>query len=148
MKSIPLALCAAALALLASCTSPVVRRIEHNPDLFKALSVRHQTMVQQGEIEEGMTKPAVFLAWGRPDRASKGSEDGRSLERWSYVGYSPEYVPGAGWGARPIYYRGRGCGYGGWGYDTAVFYEPMGTYVPYEAGFVVFRDGKVKAWSR
>src|SRR5207247_2378184 len=93
MKIIP-ALMAASALLIASCTSPIVRRIERNSDLYQALSTRQKELVQQGRIEEGMNKKAVFLAWGKPDRAAKGSRNGREYERWSYADYEPTYTAG------------------------------------------------------
>lgn len=144
MKCLPLLLAATAM-LLASCTSPIVRRIERNPDIYNALSAHHKALVQQGRIEEGMTKKAVFIAWGRPDRAAQGSKSGKSYEKWSYAGYDPVYTTG-------LSYRGGYRGYGPYGggyhiYEPYFFYEPMMTYVPYEARRVEFLNGVVTAWS-
>lgn len=138
MKSVlTLSLSAIAL-LLASCTSPIVKRIEHNPEIYAALSEPHKAMVARGEISEGMTKQAVFIAWGRPDRGSKGSQNGKAYERWSYSGY--EAIHGTSVGFGPSY---SGCGY----YDTGFYYAPTVTYLPYEARRVEFLNSKVKAWS-
>lgn len=139
-------LSAAALALLASCTSPIVKRIERNPEIYNSLSTRHKELVQQGRVEEGMSKQAVFIAWGRPDRASKGSKSGKSYEKWSYTGYDAAYTRGWGYGGYPGGYWGRGYGRSCY-YDHAFFYEPMTTYVPYEAARVEFLSGRVSAWS-
>ena len=144
----------AAALLLASCASPIERRIETNPKLYQALPPAQQQKVQQGEIAEGMSKQAVFLAWGRPDRAAKGSKNGKTYERWSYTGYSPTTVG----------YGGVGYGYGGWGYgggfgwggyyrpygyyDPIYFYEPAIDLVPYEARRVEFQNNRVTEYSR
>ncbi|MFZ4768164.1 MAG: hypothetical protein ACOYMN_24715 [Roseimicrobium sp.] len=132
----------AAMLLLASCASPIARRVEHNPDLYNKLSERHKAMVQQGRVEEGMTKPAVFLAWGAPDRASKGSKFGRDFEQWSYAGYQAvQSLPyGGDWGRRA--YR-TGC----YSYDRSMAFEPVFNYVPYEAARVEFLGGVVSAWT-
>jgi hypothetical protein len=143
MKAAPALLCAALSILMASCTSPIVKRIERNPDIYNSLSARHRDLVQQGRIEEGMTKKAVFLAWGKPDRAAQGSKNGRAYEKWSYAGYEPTYTTGFGFTGG---YWGGGCG--PWGYDRGFLYEPMMTYVPYEAAKVEFLNGIVTAWSR
>jgi hypothetical protein len=138
----PLRLFLVALALtMASCTSPIVKRIERNPEIYNSLSTRHKEMVTLGQIEEGMSKKAVFLAWGRPDRAAQGSERGKAYERWSYAGYDPVYTMGFG----PGYWGG---GWSGHYYDRAFFYEPMMTYVPYEAAKVEFLNGTVTSWAK
>jgi hypothetical protein len=89
-----------------------------------------------------MTKQAVFIAWGRPDRASQGSKSGKTYEKWSYTGYDAAYTPGWGYGGG--YWGG---GFGGCYYDRPFLYEPMMTYVPYEAARVEFLSGRVTAWS-
>jgi hypothetical protein len=123
----------------ASSTSPIVKSHERNPEIYNALSARHKELVQQGRIEEGMTKKAVFLSWGRPDRAAHGSKNGKAYEQWSYAGYQPTYTTGFGFGGP----YGGGCYY-----DRPFLYEPITTYVPYEAARVEFLNGIVFAWSR
>ena len=144
MKSLTVLLTAAASLLLASCASPVAKRIERNPDIYNKLSERHKSLVARGEVEEGMSKQAVFIAWGRPDRAFKGSRNGRPMEQWSYLAY--DSVSGG--------FVGGGYGYGGWYgrhgsyYDPFFVYQPMISYVPYERAKVEFTNAKVSAWKR
>ncbi len=134
-------LAGAAALLMASCASPIAKRIERNPEIYNALSTRHKEMVVQGRIEEGMSKKAVFLAWGRPDRAARGTRNGKEYERWSYTGYDTAYSS-VGFG--PGYW---GHGWGGcYPYDGYFAYEPLVTYVPYEAARVEFLNGTVFAW--
>jgi hypothetical protein len=149
MKFFPALLSAAALLLMASCTSPIVKRIERNPEIYNALSAHQKALVEQGRVEEGMTMKAVFLSWGRPDRASQGSRNGKAYEKWSYTGYAATYAPGFGYGPAFGGFYGGGSGmYGSpFCYDS-FFYEPMTTYVPYEARRVEFLNGTVFAWSR
>lgn len=124
--------------LLASCTSPIVKRIEHNPQIYAALSEQHKAMVSKGEIAEGMSKPAVFIAWGRPDHGTMRSQNGKTYERWSYSGY--EVVQGTSMGFDMGY---SGCGY----YEPGFYYGPTVTYLPYEARRVEFLNSKVSSWS-
>lgn len=147
MKTLPTLVLATAALLLVSCASPIAKRIERNPEIFNKLSERHKSLVSKGEIEEGMSKQAVFIAWGRPDRAFKGSRNGRALEQWSYLAY--DAVPG-GW-------YGPGWGYGGWygpragygyHYDPFFVYQPMVNYVPYESAKVEFTNQRVSAWKK
>ncbi len=148
MKSLPTLLATTAVLLLASCTSPIVKRIERNPEIYNKLSERQKALVSRGEIEEGMSKPAVFIAWGRPDRVFKGSRNGRTMEQWSYVAYDavPTGYPGIGFGYGIGY---GGChGRGGYYYDPFYYYQPMISYVPYEGAKVEFTNARVTAWRR
>ncbi len=130
----------AACLMLASCVSPTQRRIEKNPDLYNALNEHQKELVQHGAIEEGMSKEAVFLAWGKPDRGSRGSKLGKAYERWSYAGYEPAYMspygPAYGWASGP------------WVYDPYFYPGPPVTMVPYEARWVEFLNNRVSGWSR
>jgi len=146
----PSILAAISVLLLASCASPIERRIERNPTIFNALSEKQKIMVQQGQVEEGMTKEAVFLSWGRPDRTTVGSKAGRSTERWSYTGYDPVQSVGFGFGFGFGYPMGYGRGRYGLGcYDYYPNFYPQTAvnYIPYEAAYTEFVSGKVSAWS-
>src|SRR3954468_7968783 len=76
MKILPALLSSAIALFMVSGTSPIVKRSARNPDIYNSLSDRQKELVQQGRVEEGMTKKAVFLAWGKPDRAAQGSKSG------------------------------------------------------------------------
>ncbi len=155
--------CRAALGLalmagLASCTSPVERRITANPELYNKLSGNEKSLVSQGRIREGFTKEAVFLAMGRPDQVAAGSQKGAKLEKWTYVGTQPVYSDSYGFGWGGGYgrfgggYRRGGFGYGyGYGGAWDPFwggYGPTVTYVPYKAASVTFRSGRVTEYMR
>jgi hypothetical protein len=145
MKNLPALSLALVSLLLASCASPIVRRIENNPEIYAKLSDRHKALVQAGKVEEGMTKQAVFLSWGQPNRAAKGSKQGKTYERWSYTGYDAVPTPSIGFG------YGYGGYYGGRGRhsyaDSMFYYEPSYQYVPYESARVEFLNSKVSEWS-
>lgn len=138
MKVTPLLLCATVL-LLASCGSPIARRIEKHPEIYNRLSEYHKALVQRGQIEEGMGKDTVRLSWGDPFRISNGSKQGRRYEQWSYAAYDPIYNTGVGLG----YARGLSRHN-----DSAYYYaEPFVNYVPYEARRVEFLNDRVSAWT-
>lgn len=128
----------ACAALLASCqTSSPLSRIDRNPTMFGMLSPEQQVLVQQGRICEGMSKDAVFLAWGNPNNTPlTGQQDGVPYEKWVYTVYQPVMMNTVGFGG--------GCWYhGGWsgaglGASTA--------YVPQEAAWVIFQNNKVTSW--
>jgi hypothetical protein len=139
------------LLLLTQCAPRLDRRIERNMDLFVQLSPEDQQLVRAGRIREGMTQEAVFLAMGRPDRVGFGRRAGKVYETWSYTGQraitTHHMGMGMGWGG----WGGRWGGWGGpWGmgpvWDPMFMGGPSVTYVPYEAGFVEFMEGRVTGW--
>jgi hypothetical protein len=91
-SSLPLSsLCGLAVAVLAllgsACASRPAseKRFEKNPEIVAKLSSRERDLVRRGEVAEGMSRDAVFIAWGRPDDVRTGSRDGRERERWTYL---------------------------------------------------------------
>lgn len=133
---------AAALCLSSCAVSNPASRISQQPALFAALPPSQQALVQTGQIAEGMTKDAVYLAWGRPDGVVAGSENGKTTELWRYTRLQPVYHQrigmGMGWGYGPYCRRGHRH------YDP--FYDQRVDYVPVTAGAVRFRNGKVTGW--
>jgi hypothetical protein len=59
----------------------------------------------QGQIRVGMSKAAVFLAWGNPDRIRSGERQGHPFEAWIYTTTRtivlPDYYYAPG-----LYFRG------------------------------------------
>ncbi|HEY4781052.1 MAG TPA: hypothetical protein VIH54_04485, partial [Chthoniobacterales bacterium] len=78
-------LVAALLSSLLPGCSTVESRIKSNPQIYASLSPADQALVRQGQIREGMSKAAVFLAWGNPDRIRSGVRDGHPFEAWIYT---------------------------------------------------------------
>ncbi len=161
MKKSFLFLLSATALLLSSCVSSSPQaRIERNPQLYTQLSAKDRELVTQGTIREGMTRDAVFLAWGAPDQTTVGRKSGREIEQWTYLGQRPVrtmsmnvgfgYGYGGrcgpwgggpwGWGGGPWGWGGGPWGWGGPGFGTDVMY------VPYTAGTVGFRSGRVSEW--
>jgi hypothetical protein len=122
-------------------TTPQVR-VQQNPQMFEQLSAADRDLVLRGTISEGMTRDAVFLAWGRPDAVTTGSERGRQIETWRYATYQPVYPYGFGVGL------GYGSGYyrhGGHFYPYGSYYASP-AYVPVTASAVRFQNGRVVSW--
>jgi hypothetical protein len=98
MRLPPAALFFVAGFLLTGC-STIESRIEKNRAAFDRLPALQQTLVKRGEIREGLNEDAVYLAWGKPDDITHGSEGGRRFDVWIYYRYRQdtiddyEYVP-------------------------------------------------------
>ncbi len=132
----------AAVFGLTACVSTPQSRIEENPALFKSLPAKEQTLVSIGQIKEGMSQPAVFLAWGAPSAVAEGKLNGKQATRWIYSSMQPVYTTppafrgypywGPYWGPRHYFYP---------------YYSDI-TYIPVDTGYVLFINGKVKSWER
>jgi hypothetical protein len=132
-----------AVLYLTGCTaSTPLARAQKNPGMLESLSPSDRELVMKSTIAEGMSKDAVFLAWGKPDAVTTGSEGGRPTETWRYAILRPVY-PGLGFGL--------GYGYG-YGYRRGGYIAPYGSfplspgYVPQTASVVRFKNGRVSAW--
>jgi hypothetical protein len=132
---------AAFTLLLSSCVAPIERRVTANPQMFNNLSATHKEAVRSGVVKEGMSKDAVYLAWGRPARVQTGRRDGKSLERWSYNSYQPVYTSTFGFGSA----------WGGFGRcDLAnpfFFGGPTIDYLPVEGKSVEFVNDRVTGFA-
>jgi hypothetical protein len=79
--------------IVTACSTPQTRISEH-PDLYQTLSSRAQSLVTQGQIRIGMSRTAVWLAWGSPDRKIIGNMGGGVTETWVYIYYATRpYYP-------------------------------------------------------
>src|SRR6266702_3256038 len=88
-------------ALILTSCSTTETRISGHPEIFQSLSPGDQALVSRGQIRDGMSQSAVWLAWGSPDRKIVGNMRGRATETWMYVDYTtypyPYYGPGFGY---------------------------------------------------
>ena len=131
---LPLIVCVVACALGSCQVVTPADRIGRNPVMFRTLSPEQQLLVQQGRICEGMTKDAVYLAWGNPGTPPVlGQQNGQSYEKWVYLEYRPVMVDSVN--AACVHY-GSWCG--GVGMSTAM--------VPVESAWVMFQNNVVTAW--
>ncbi len=83
--------------VLTSCSTPQTRISDHQ-DIYQSLSPRDQALVTQAQIRIGMSRTAVWLAWGSPDRKIVGDMGGGRTETWLYIYYAtyPIRVTGRG----------------------------------------------------
>jgi hypothetical protein len=147
--------------VLASC-STTETRISGHPEIYQSLSPKDQALVSQGQIRDGMSPNAVWLAWGSPDRKIVGNMRGRSTETWVYVHYTtysypypyPFYGPGYGWGygfglttvgfaGRHRWHNGRNFLFFGSPFYDPFFYSYIPPSIPYPYRTVTFAGGRV-----
>jgi hypothetical protein len=127
---------AAAALVVTGCSTPQTRISEH-PDLYQSLSQRDQALVTQGQIRIGMSKTAVWLAWGSPDRKIVGNMGGGPTETWLYIYYTTYYPPYEPWGP--------------WAFFGDPFYDPfyysyIPPSIPYPGKVVTFAHGRVASF--
>ncbi len=131
------------VGLVTSCVpSTPQSRIYQRPQDFDRLSEKHQELVKRGEIDKGMGRDAVSLAWGSPSARIDGFRNGEVMERWDYNGRQAVTTYNTFGG----YSRGYYGPYRSSGYRAG--FGPEVTYIPYRRASVWFVDGKVNAWER
>jgi hypothetical protein len=131
------------VGIVSSCApSTPQRRIQERPQDFEKLSEKHKELVSKGEIAKGMSKDAVYFAWGSPASQVDVFKDGKSSERWDYEGRHAV--------TQHRFYGGYSTGgygpYGYSGYRTGI--GPEVTYIPYRRASVWFVRGVVDEWER
>lgn len=80
------------LPLLCGC-STVQSRVRERRAAFQQMPPRQQSLVLHGEVREGMSPDAVYIAWGRPEEISRGVRRGQPFEVWTYYIASQEVIP-------------------------------------------------------
>jgi hypothetical protein len=151
-RTLFLGIVALLFGFLAGC-STVDSRIQGNPQTFASLSPADQSLIRRGVIREGLSRAAVYLAWGRPDRLRYGSRAGVPFEAWIYTTTRSEIVPGY----YPSFY---GFGYYRYGWSRPFYgrrgfygYYPLSPYlgddivdyeVPYKTAF--FEKDRCTGW--
>ena len=137
---------------LSSCvtTSTVQSRIAAQPEQYAALSDSHRALVDQERVKEGMSKEAVYLAWGTPDGIRESSSGGKQSETWLYESYKPVYSERVSIGYGGGYGYGRGGGYGCYPYDgySSFGYGTDVQYQPFISSTVTFRGNRVQSWEQ
>ena len=113
--------------MLGGCATPG-GRISQHPEIYQSLSPRDQALVSQGQIRQGMTTDAVWLAWGTADQKIPASIHNRPGETWVYLRY--ETPPSYG---GPYYY-----GPFDWSYIPPKFIYPIRAVTFSNAGVAYF----------
>ena len=151
---------AASALIFASC-STTETRISGHPEIYQSLSARDQALVSQGQIRDGMSPNAVYLAWGSPDRKIVGNMRGRPTETWIYVHYTtysypypyPYYGLGYGFGLTSIgvagrhhRHNGRSFAFFGSPFYDPFFYSYIPPTIPFPYKVVTFSNGRVASF--
>jgi hypothetical protein len=111
---------AAGALFFGGCSTPKSRISDHR-DLYDSLPARQQQLVAQGQIAGGMSRNAVWLAWGAPEQRVNGYARGNTTENWVYY-TTTTYGYGYGYGYGGFGYGPYGYGYPGfWGGGVGVF---------------------------
>ena len=156
---------AAGALILTSCSTPQTRISDH-PDLYQSLSARDRALVSQGQIRPGMSRNAVWLAWGSPDQKIIANMRGHPTETWIYVYYATypyypyygpygPYGPGLGYSlgyttvgvATGTTHHHGGCNFVFFGdpfYDPFFYSTPLS--IPYPGKVVTFSSGRVMSF--
>ncbi len=124
------------MLILTTCSTPETRISEH-PDLYRSLSHRDQTLVNQGQIRIGMSRTAVWLAWGTSDQKIMGNMGGGPTETWIYTYYAsypyyPYYAPLDYYFGAPLY--------------DPFCYSWFPQSIPYPGKVVTFANGRVASF--
>jgi len=164
LGALTLGLAAGAL-ILTSCSTPQTRISDH-PDLYQSLSARDRALVSEGQIRPGMSRNAVWLAWGSPDQKIIANMRGHPTETWIYVYYATypyypyygpygPYGPGVGYSlgyttvgvATGTTHHHGGCNFVFFGdpfYDPFFYSTPLS--IPYPGKVVTFSSGRVMSF--
>lgn len=141
------------LLFLAGC-STIESRIQSNPQVYGLLTPADQSLVRQGGIREGLSKAAVYLAWGSPDRIRSGVQSGRTFEAWTYTTLRSQFAPnyyyypgydgfafsrGGLWRGNHFFYS-----FGPYPYSFYRFPEIVSAEIPYKTAF--FEGGRCTGW--
>ena len=121
----------AGVFILASCSTPQAR-ISDRPAIYQSLAPGDQALVSQGRIRAGMSRDAVWLAWGSPDRRIISNVRGRATETWVYTSFMTyPYYP-YGYPFNDLY--------------DPFYYADVAPAIPYPCRLVTFRYGRVVAF--
>lgn len=133
----PILLLALAGVLLTGCaTSTVESRKKDRYNAYTELSAEQRSAVDAGQIKVGMSKDAVYIAWGKPHQVLASESSAGRQEVWIYMG---TYLHGyTYWGFRP-YFGPHRYYHGPYLYHD---YLP----VAYAKAEVIFEKDAVKQW--
>jgi hypothetical protein len=134
---------------LSACASATpASRVAAAPQKFEGLTSGQKEAVLQGQVQEGMSPDAVYLALGQPDRVTRGSANGQPYETWTYTELKPVYrssvTMGMGGGFGYPYHYGRRGRY----HSPYLGAETGPDYVPVTSAVIRFSRNRVTGWEK
>jgi hypothetical protein len=127
------------ITMLALCgCSTVQSRIQERRAVFDRLPPPQQRLVTRGEVREGMSRDAVYMAWGKPDEIWRGTRHGAPIEVWTYYIASQEVLPHYTYVPRLIRRH----------HVLDTIYDPQYVTHWYPYRSVNFENGRVAAWQQ
>jgi len=133
-NSLAVLMAVVASSLIGCQSSGLARRKAERIEAYHSLDAEARARVDRGEIQAGMDKSAVFIAWGKPAEVRTVGGPGDAEMVWDYykrfTREHPRWVP--------RYDRN--------GYYSTFDYQPVMTSHSYLARMVVFKGGRVVRW--
>lgn len=134
-------LCTAIFSFSSCAMKTPIDRIADYPQLYQTVPESQRGFVQSGEVRNGMSENAVFLAWGAPNSPHVKGQDGKqNFTKWNYN----TQVPISSYNSGPHYYIG--------GYNRNLNYNiyenNQPSYVSKTYASVTFINGKVSSWEK
>jgi hypothetical protein len=123
------------LLLLCGC-STVQSRVRERHAAFEQMPPPQQSLVLRGEVREGMSRDAVYIAWGKPEEVSRGTRHGQPFEVWTYYMAAQDVIPRYTYAPRVI----------GRHHVLNSVYTPQYITHWYPFRAVVFENGRVVSW--
>lgn len=125
------------IATFAGCSTPE-SRIKENQAFYDSLPASQQDAILKSQVVPGMSKDAVYLSLGKPDRIVRVREGNTDKEYWVYTKLEPTFYHSSF--ITPLdygYYHG--------------FYNGFGPYQDYQeipVARINFQGDKVIGWER
>ncbi len=144
------------LAGLTACSTPQTRA-RRSPAVYGALSKPDRRLVLQGGVHDGMSRDAVFIAWGQPDFVHRKTDKSTETETWIYERQITQLAPLSSYEDRTrprtgnLSYRSPGFDSGpafsAGPYAGRSFFQPGVLVLGYRYRKAEFVGGKLKAHS-
>ena len=122
-------------------------RIKQNSERYSKLSSSQKKAVKQGSLSKGMSKEAVRLAWGKPDKIQQVKTSKGKREHWIYL-----RIEQVGPGYQSSTAAGKLSQYSQYFRGTEKYYDGHSQNqfrsIQVEDRTAVFAGGRVVSWTR
>jgi hypothetical protein len=127
------------LVLTVACAtkSTVQTRKQERAAAYAAMPAEHQRLIDQGQIQVGMTEDAVYIAWGRPAEVLRAGDATGETVTWLYHGTTSDEF---------VYWRYHEVPRPGGGRYLTRHLDRDVTVREYVSAELVFREGRLEYW--